>query len=200
MDAPESRGGIIEFFFPPTRLTAEQTAAVIDAAVRAVPDASPWFVLVWRHGERDIFRVFFTPEQTTPRMRKGRCCVVTGPLAAGAAGVECDFDVTVYPYVQVSESSTTFDQTLEVPAAAGLPFHLPRNKDKSPAFSDDELVEIADLARAHLRREKYPISRIVDRGGRVEVHFRWSDSGGPVVFLSRANGTFSYAGSGSVRW
>ena len=198
---PESNGGVLGFFFRPTRLTDDQTAALVEAATLAVPGASPWFVLVW-DGDTNmltgqpVHSVYFVPENTAPRVRKGRYCVVTGRAAAGAAG---DKDVYVAPYVQVSERGATFDPELEVPTAAAFPFRLPLNEDKSPAFSDVELVEIADVARAQLRREKLPISRIADRQGRVEVHFRRSESAWLLVYLSRANWTFSYAGSGTLR-
>jgi hypothetical protein len=153
---PASRGGVLGLFFRATRLADEQTAAVIDAAIQAVPDASPWFVLVW-DGDTDLLTgrpvhsVYFAPEHRAPRVRRGRYCVVSGPAAAGAAGYK---GVYVAPYVQVSERGTTFDRELEVPTAAGLPFHVPQTEDKSPAFSDVELVEITDVARAQLRREK----------------------------------------------
>jgi hypothetical protein len=130
-------------------------------------------------------------------LRKGRCCVVTGPPAGGAPGDVGD--VRVHAYVQVSEPGTTFGAKLEAPAVVSLPFPLPLNRDKSPAFSDVELLEIADLARAHEGREKLPIGGIADRDGAVTVYFRWSEAGGPFVRLSRANGKFSYAGFGVIR-
>jgi hypothetical protein len=209
---PESSGGVLQYFFPPTRPTPERTAAVVDVAARAVPDARPWFVEAW-DGDTDwlsgrpVYTVYFEPEQTAERVRTGRLCVVTWPIAGSRAAFADRLDVDVAPYVQVSEPGAPFGEKVEVPAAAGLPFLLPREKDGSPAFGDAELVEIVDVASAQLRRENGrrsgwkppPITLVGKRDGLIRVHFRRSEGSWEIVKVSRANGTLTYAGFEMIR-
>lgn len=130
------------------------------ASSSAVLDKRIWFMAVVANGpEGSKVEVFYAPDQTTARLRKGRFVCIPG-LAVGE-------------YAQVSSLDKPFTKELDVPNRADLPFPWPYVLNKYEAeghrlaLKDEDLVRLVDAARA-MRKPKPdddPICMI--RGGEL---------------------------------
>lgn len=140
-------------YLNPEPLLPDQVEYVL-AEAKAVRPAGrgAWFVLVLSHrNDRYVARVYFTPDEQTQRLRKGRYLYVQDPKADetrkellkyfGAKGDASD-QVQYRNYVQVSSPKELFGTKVETPTLPLLPF------DKPIGISDSDIIAVVDLVRS----------------------------------------------------
>jgi hypothetical protein len=112
------------------------------------PGQHAWFIYV--HASRHRADIFFSPEQSTPRLRKGQFCQVLGD---GMLGFDLKGRLGHQDYMQVSPSaSEPFGSELSAPDGSVL--SLPVVTDvltlAPGSVSDEAFVSILDMVRGHL--------------------------------------------------
>ena len=168
----------------PLSLTDEQYREIIASARRVAPEGRKiWFVLV-RYNSDDGTRnrlvyganVYFSPDQQSVRLRKGRCAYIDNErTVAMREQALAQLGGGTWPpvgaYVQVSAAAQPFGDDLGPPELQLAPFAPPE------AMSDAELIGVVDCARAayaenHIDSEQ-PIWRIERDAESFKVNLGW---------------------------
>ena len=194
----------------PRALSAAEVADVHQRAFALEPqDAEVWFVAVV-YEDRACFhaRVYFKPDELTPRLRKGRYARLQDWQDERGGTPR---EVEVYPYAQVSPADRPFGEKLDVPQMAQLPFHWPRlarwqvekrkqrpGEERTP-MSADEVVRLVDAARGGFgpRLPDMPVCAIQydPAEDAIAVACGVSGHGGRAVFLrQQPSGNYSVVG------
>jgi len=159
-----------------TQLTPERTELILRAAQESRPqDRALWFVYVPIIDRYEISAMaFYEPDETSPRVRKGRYADVHIRKEAHLEGVRVVFGEQdriafnqVGRYAQVSPAGSSFPDKLEVPAPKWLPFPVPWSLGGQGPLSDPELVRLVDFARGNFSRRADDTDPIcsIRRGG-----------------------------------
>ncbi len=205
----------------PAALSSERKAAILRLAEQLRPAARHlWFILVLANHEsrEDYWAIaYYTPDESGPRLRKGRCLLVaSGKVQMRAKVLKMQTETGRPPgrftwsqddlgeYVQISVSGRLFDGTTPIPDIADLPLGLPQSRQPREAvrMNDDELVELVDLARAAMGTTE-PIHRIEIEGDIYRVWTGWQVGGlfgrGRVLDIRRKDGRYQQVG-GIGQW
>jgi len=193
----------------PKPLTDAQLSQIVGFTIGHLPRGLRiWYVHVHFNNvsggnERWHVSVFFAPESTGPRVRKGRYFHLRDRMFLDAAKRPLPTpEELARQYVQVSLADKPFGKSLELPAERLWPFAAPEG------FTDDELVEIVDFARTSPHIPVPPAT--MDANGVVTAYVRGSsfDGNEPIYLIRRLeDGTIKVksgaqqdwlAGSGSV--
>ena len=156
----------------PKALTEGENAELKQlAAESAKGNRRAWFVRV-RYNDRGIFAadLFFAPDTTEPRIRKGTCAHVEG--WSDLLSVVKDGPADEMPrYVQISLPNEPFDDHLTVPDRERMPFQPDhRFFGKAVKLSDEELISLVDLVRpVFAKNDGGPIYRIEMKGELIRV-------------------------------
>lgn len=174
----------------PEPLSRKQMGELLKYAQTFVTeDRQLWFLWVLynrRYEGQDNYRVvvYFTPETTSGRIRKGVCATFSY-RAPSISQEELDKQIKkfggkiripedhLHPYRQVSLANEPFDEILKVPDNSMLiPF------EKSPDVTDQEAVAVVDFLRNHPGDSKFmfyglekdePVKSIKKEGGKLIV-------------------------------
>ena len=153
--------------FTPIPLTPQQIDEFVSIASKAMPTGpSVWFILVRRNSKHDgelsyNVTVYFTPDETTARLRQGRYLHLSNwanklakviekafgerskdPSVAAPKIHETDWTKRLRSYYQVSISNQPFGKELDAPEDSLLPFDVP------VGFTGDEVIDIVDFVRS----------------------------------------------------
>jgi hypothetical protein len=156
----------------PKALTAQEKAELINAAADSANiGVRAWFVRV-RYNDKGIFAadLYFAPDTTTPRIRKGTLAHVEG--WGDLLSVVKDGPAEEMPrFVQISRPNEPFDERLTVPEREMMPFEPDhRYFGEAVKLSDNELVSLVDLVRpVFARNDGGPIYRIEMKGDWIRV-------------------------------
>ena len=203
-------------FASPLPLTFEQIEEITQVAKDACPQGRElWFIHVRHHQEDRKSRLpryrvvaYYTPDEQTPRLRKGRCAYLDNEIApaqrrqiVAALGKGHTWPI-LEPYVQISAPEKPFDAppsaSRAIPSETDLPIYPPAG------VSDDDLVALADAARsAHAvapgAEEGEPLLRITIEGAIYQVDFGWqagpSNGRGSTIKLKRTPKGFDVDGA-----
>ncbi len=154
---------VYNYRFEHLPLSESQVEDLMNRGEMTCPDDRDlWFLYVTANWERTGVRhpaatVYFTPEEHTPRLRKGKYAFGTLPPA--------------HEYWQVSRKHKPFKGAPQVPGIALLPFPKPIG------FSEEEVIEIVDFVRTNPEHAQTgavfcgssPILSIVRGGDNIEV-------------------------------
>ncbi len=136
----------------PKPLSPLEVGYLLSQARAAQPAGrSIWFVLVLWHQDDDYMaEVYFSPDEQTPRLRKGRYLYLWDPAQRKThedLGTTLDAgksQKTRYRhYLQVSAACEPFTTSLTAPAIPLLPFDKPDG-----IISDADVVAVVDLVRS----------------------------------------------------
>ena len=163
----------------PARLSDEQKEEILNDVTPLCPEGQDiWFIRVHDNNrefsgnlEYDV-TVYFTPDVTTPRLRKGERVAFWSwwwsedPAAKGRL-----LPKLVGTYYQVSPRGEPFGQGLEVPSKTLMPYPL------RTELPDEEVIEIVDFVRTSPADDKWgyafdgsaPILGIEKRDDVIEV-------------------------------
>lgn len=156
----------------PKALTERENAELKTlAAASAKGKRRAWFVRV-RYNDKGIFvaDLYFAPDTTEPRIRKGTCAHVEG--WGDLLSVVKDGPAKEMPkYVQISRPNEPFDDRLTVPDREMMPFQPDhRFFGEAVKLSDEELVSLVDLVRpVFAKNDGGPIYRIEMKGELIRV-------------------------------
>jgi hypothetical protein len=193
----------------PEPLSAERKRKILEFAMEGAPaDRAVWFMLVLSNHETGYAAiVYFVPDSTTPRLRRGRCAYVTEHrewLKKLPEELKAKLRVPrreLPSYVQVSPAEAPFDDRVTIPNANLMPFDPSGWTEGQVARLDDgELVELVDLARAAFGASKDdPIHAIQMDEGIIRVESGWQvgpleGAGKFVEFRRKAGGGFQQVG------
>jgi hypothetical protein len=158
----------------PWPLAQYQVREILSRAEKVRPDGrDTWFIMVRMNYVRHWrlcceATIYFTPDMSTPRLRKGRC---TG-FFLSAADIQMlerlieklereqgrpssrKSREELSQYYEVSIREKPFTDQLDVPTGTLMPFHPPEG------FTDDEIVEIVDFVRTSPKRPPDPPNRV----------------------------------------
>ena len=186
-------------FLNPLPLTPAQLQEILQVAIDACPQGRQlWFIHVRCHrpeasaaaksgvsAERYRVVVYYTPDQQSPRLRKGRCAYIDNEIDPArrrqVIATLAEGEAYAWPalenYVQVSDPTRPFDATLgdappAIPSESDLPIHAPGG------IEDLKLISVVDAARtAHaddpFADSEEPLLRITLEGGTYQVDFGW---------------------------
>lgn len=190
----------------PAPVTPEQTRWIQDSASRATPSGrSVWFVLILDNDPSDLgvlsARVFYTPDSSTARLRKGSYINVRRVQGRS-------FQSERLHYCQVSAANKPFDGSTTVPPVTLLPFATPTDQTGTVLFDDTELVQLVDAVRHALDSDRSspdsckrdPIWRIEPFEGAFDVYIGWEtgplSGGGCILSMKRTAAGFRKSSSG----
>lgn len=179
--------------FKPEPLSRSQKEKILNEANSLAPkDQQIWFIRVLYNRLSHTYNiaVYYTPDQTTERIRKGKF-VQLGSLrnemiekwfksVLGWKSSEQDVgklvslpqDKCLEDYCQVSLSSKPFSFELEIPPQNTLlPFLVPTN------LTDKEIIEIIDLIRETYPSHKEPIICMIKEDNRIGIMTGTVESG-----------------------
>lgn len=183
-------------YLNPAALRPEQLTEIEAEAEKARPAGRDvWFVLVLSNrlyqGKWDYRAiVYFTPDETSPRLRKGRYLGVSSLFLRYRDRLP-KHDAELSNYVQVSLPDKPFGEVAEVPWGPELPFDPPEE------VAEADLVPVLDAARRIIGATPYigdcndrflPIQRFDVNPGEIRVLFGWQVgplAGGGVVVTVR---------------
>ncbi|MEI8194790.1 MAG: hypothetical protein WCI73_02660 [Phycisphaerae bacterium] len=135
-------------YFPlaaPAPLKPAQLTEITTAAEGFRPHGRDiWFVAVRINipeRKRPHYRaiVYFSPDEQSPRLRKGRCLYLDNQDGTPATS---GFDRGMRSYVQVSAAKTPFGPQLQTPELTLLPFFQPQE------LPDADLIGVVDFIRS----------------------------------------------------
>ena len=164
-----------------------------------LPGRYAWFIYV--HASRGRADIFFSPEESTPRLRKGQFRQALGNGMLGFAV----YDALGYEdYMQVSPSANEpFGSELSVPDASVLSLPVDtRVLSLAPgSVSDEAFVSIIDMVRAHVTDVRDVGASLlfigVDDKDNVVIEFGEDDLFGTSLHFSRrSDGGYVYTGRG----
>jgi hypothetical protein len=187
--------------WPPAALTPKQLGAVLGAVAEQEPQRPVWFVLVLNHsrgwllGESLTAAVYFEPDESAERLRKGRYWVVVRRAGSGGRAVG------PLSYAQVSPPGTAFGQHLGVPDLTYIPISHPFGEPTPLIRTDADLVAAVDAAREGLRTDadvpdewrREPVRRFGQSDALIQAFHGWG-GGGVLTFLKRDRASFEYVG------
>jgi len=156
----------------PKALTERENAELKQlAAESAKGNRRAWFVRV-RYNDKGSFAadLYFTPDTTEPRIRKGTCAHVEG--WGDLLSVVKDGPAEEMPrYVQISLPNEPFDDRLAMPDREMMPFQPDhRFFGMAVKLSDEELISLVDLVRpVFAKNAGGPIYRIEMKGELIRV-------------------------------
>ena len=178
-------------------LTDGEAADIRNKALALQPrDAEVWFVAVV-YVDRLCFhaRVYFRPDESSPRLRKGRYARLQDWQDERGRPTR---DVEIRTYAQVSPPDEPFGEALDVPQMPHIPFHWPslaqwelekrsrREGEERTPMSADEVVRLIDAARG-ARPPDAPVCTIQYEAEEdaIAVARGVSGHGGKTVFLRK---------------
>lgn len=194
---------VVHSRFDPAPLTDEQTDDILERAGNVAPTGiGVWFILLRNNRERNgVLRyavtVFFEPDSTTARLRKGKYVRVDGlgdalrDCLCRALAAEGSPDgpmpsrqwceswppraSPLFDYCQVSRQETPFTDDRAVPDGSLLPFPAP------DGFTDEETVDVVDFIRTDPKLPD-PAPPVFSPSGRF-------DGRSPIIAIERQGST-----------
>ncbi len=130
----------------PQRLAAEDVTKILEVCRQAGPSGrAVWYVHVHNSNVCEgkpywNVSVFFEPDGSSQRLRKGRCLRFRSTEIEQLPMAKLRTALRLKPYVQVSLESEPFAKSLEVPPPRLWPFAC------SEGFTDQEIIELVDFA------------------------------------------------------
>jgi hypothetical protein len=216
-------------YLSPAPLEPAQIQQALVKALAAKPEGRDiWFVLVRWHQRRDPSSwtavVYFTPDEQTPRLRKGRCLYVSASEDDGESPTASELWRNLNPespipdplnaYVQVSAANRPFGDKLDVPERALTPFPAPKDVEDSEVVEGVDFIRSAPKAkpetmtpRTFLYSMKYdaslPVCRIARKdAATLEIYTGWQvgilAGGGKWFQIRRTEGGYELVGA--ARW
>jgi hypothetical protein len=203
---PATQPAAIAIVYSPrvARFSASEEAQLREVARESEPPGEPvWFVYVHAWGTRAD--IFYAPQQSTPRLRKGHYRQVWGGGSTSDSVYRFEFKApegfTLQDYMHVSPSaSKPFGDGLAVPDGSVL--SLPVQTDvlslAPGVVSDEDMISILDQVRSHrfdVRDVKdSPLLLGMDLEHTVGVYFGEADCFGSFMSFRRERGEYVYFG------
>ncbi len=170
----------------PEKLTqANLESLVAEARSLAPPGSSIWFLhVLFSRGDDSRVNVFYTPDQTSGRLQRGKC-VLVGPeitrtsetvrriIARFPASQRGQFDQRLVDYYRVLTTDAKEACPRSPSEDSTFPFIAPKG------FTDDEIIRIVDFVRTN-PIQKFPPNTLPQ----VEIFF---GAGRPIVRITREN-------------
>jgi hypothetical protein len=205
---PATRPAAVAIVYSPrvARFAASEEAQLREVARKSEPPGEPvWFVYVHAWGTRAD--IFYAPQQSTPRLRKGHYRQVWGGGSTPDPVYRFEFKApegfTIQDYMQASPSAgKPFGDGLSVPDGSVL--SLPVQTDvlslAPGAVSDEDMVAILDQVRSHIFDvrdvQDSPLLLGMDLEHTVGVYFGEGDYFGSFMSFRRERGGYVYCGEG----
>lgn len=194
----------------PTVVEAGWKRVILRNALESKPEGRDlWFIAILSTDRSECWaRAYYTPETSTPRLRKGQYADLVARNSEPTA-------VNMHRYVQLSPADEPFgglDGELKAPAPGHFPFLEPRyrrslwekgedRKDERPVvMSDDDVIRLVDFYRTVVGPNGggTPISaiRVVGKD-QVCIDAGISGFGGLILHLRRKGQTFEVLDGGN---